>query len=278
MELDLLRSFVAIVDQGSLTRAATTLNRTQSAVSMQLRRLEERVGTVLLTRGRVGVALTPAGEGLIGHARRMLALEADALAGLRAHGTEGRVRLGAMEDYGAALMPDVLARFAAAFPRIRVELETGLTAGMPERVGRDFDLAVVMHPAGEGGGTLLRREAALWVGAAGWADPAPEPVALALHPQGCLFRQWALAALDAAGRSWRLAFVSHSPAAVEAVLRRGLAVGVAKAGIFPAGLGRPDGLPALPAADIRLHAAPGIGPAARLLAGHIAAAFGQPLS
>jgi DNA-binding transcriptional LysR family regulator len=276
LDLDLLRAFVAVVDHGSFTRAAVGIHRTQSAVSMQIRRLEDRLGQPLLDRGRRGVALTPAGEGLIGHARRMLRLEAEALGRIRDHETDGRVRLGVMDDYGCLVLPPMLGRFAAAYPRIAVEMETGLTAPMGERLGGDFDLVVAMHPAGAGGGTLLAREQAVWAAAPDRRFDAEAPLPLALYPAGCLFRQWALAALDRAGRAWRLAYVAHGQAAVEAIAAEGLAVTVVKAGTFPprlVPLGPADGLPPLPDADIRLHRAPDGGRAAGLLARHLQAAF-----
>lgn len=276
LDLDLLRSFVAVADHGSFTRAAGVVHRTQSAVSMQIRRLEERLGAPLLDRGRQGVVLTPVGERLIGDARRMLRLEADALGHVRDHGTAGRVRLGAMDDYGSLVLPAMLGRFAAAYPRVAVEMETGLTARMGGRLGSDFDLLIAMHPAGEGGGTLLARERAHWAAVADRHFDAAAPLPLALYPVGCLFRQWALEGLDRMGRSWRLAYVAHGVAAVEAIAAEGLAVTVAKSGTFPARLvrlGPADGLPALPSADICLHRAANGSRAADLLAEHLITAF-----
>ncbi|BBK44608.1 LysR family transcriptional regulator [Allostella vacuolata] len=282
LELDLLRALVAVADHGSFTRAAAALHRTQSAVSMQIARLEARLGTTLLDRGGAAVTPTPAGEALVGHARRMLRLEAEAIGRVRDHGAAGRVRLGVMDDYGSLLLPAMLAGFARAYPRVAVEMETGLTARMPDRLGRDFDLVIAMHPAGEGGGTLVARERILWAAAPGWRAPVGQPLPLALYPTGCLFRRWATAALDGAGRPWRLAYVAHGQAAVEAIAAEGLAVTVVKAGTFPTRLRRPaaaEGLPALPDADVRLHRAPprpggeADDRAAVLLADHLEAAF-----
>ncbi|BBK33822.1 DNA-binding transcriptional LysR family regulator [Stella humosa] len=282
LDLDLLRALVAVADQGSFTRAAATLHRTQSAVSMQIARLEARLGTRLLDRGGAAVAPTPAGLRLVGDARRMLRLEAEAIGRVRDHGAAGRVRLGVMDDYGSLILPPMLAGFACAYPRIMVEMETGLTRQMPARLGRDFDLVIAMHPAGEGGGTLLAREAAQWAASSGWRAELDGPLALALYPAGCLFRQWAVEALERAGRPWRLAYVAHGQAAVEAIAAEGLAVTVVKSGTFPARLrplGAAEGLPALPVADIRMHRAACGGNAesraAILLADHLAAAFAR---
>jgi DNA-binding transcriptional LysR family regulator len=276
LDPELLKAFVAVADHRSFTRAATALNRTQSAVSMQIKRLEERLGTELFHRTKVNVELSLAGEGLLGYARRILLLNDEAVGHLQQHKIEGRVRLGVMDDYGSFVVPPVLASFVAAYPRIHIEMETGLTARMPERLGEDFDLVIAMHPEGQGGGELLRREQAVWATAVSQSVESQDPLPVALYPQGCLFRQWATEALDASGRPWRLAFVSHSLAAVESIAAQGLAVTVVKSGTFPPrlrALSERDGMPRLPGADIRLHRAKGLSRAAGLLADHIVGAI-----
>ena len=269
-----LTAFVA--DHRSFTRAATALNRAQSAVSIQIKRLEERLGTELFHRTKINVELSLAGEGLLGYARRILLLNDEAVGHLQQHKVEGRVRLGVMDDYGSVVVPPVLASFVAAYPRIHIEMETGLTARMPERLGEDFDLVIAMHPEGQGGGELLRREQAVWATAVLQSVESQNPLPVALYPQGCLFRQWATEALDASGRPWRLAFVSHSLGAVESIAAQGLAVTVVKSGTFPPrlrALSERDGMPRLPGADIRLHRAAGLSRAAGLLADHIVGAI-----
>jgi DNA-binding transcriptional LysR family regulator len=279
LDPDLLKAFVAVAEHRSFTRAATALNRTQSAVSMQIKRLEERLDTTLLHRTKTRVELSPAGEGLLGYARRILLLGDEAVVRLRQHKVAGHVRLGVMDDYGTIVIPPLLASFAASAPDIKVEMETGLTARMPERLGKHYDLVIAMHPQGQGNGELLRREQAVWATSASRPVEAMDPMPVALYPQGCLFRKWAIEALDKARRRWQMAFVSHSLAAVEAVVAQGLAVTVVKSGTFPSSL-RPlsvaQGMPALPAADIRLHRASGLSHAASLLADHLASAMAVP--
>jgi DNA-binding transcriptional LysR family regulator len=279
LDSDLLMAFVAVADHRSFTKAAAALNRTQSAVSMQIKRLEGQIDATLFLRTNASVEINAAGEKLLGYARRILALNHEAFDRLREHKVEGFARLGVMEDYGAVIVPPLLARFAAAYPLIRVEMETGLTSGMTKRLGSSFDLVIAMHPEGQGGGEFLRREQAVW--AAGFSHPIEEMEALpvALYPQGCLFRQWAIAALDAAQRRWRLAFVSHSLSAVEQIAAEGLAVTVVKSGVFPPrlrSLSVSDGMPALPGADIRLHRASNLSRAASLLADHLASTMSKP--
>src|SRR6266702_3909144 len=153
----LLRAFVAVADHRSFTRAAITLNRTQSAVSMQIKRLEDRLGVALFSRTKANVDLSAAGEGLLGYARRILNLNEEAIGRLAERKVEGIVRLGVMDDYGTFILPPLLANFLAAYPKIHVEMETGLTSSMPARLGEAYDLVIAMHPEGRGEGEFLRR-------------------------------------------------------------------------------------------------------------------------
>lgn len=272
LDPNLLRAFLAVADQRSFTGAAATLNRTQSAVSSQIKRLERELGVTLFTRSTTRVDLTATGEDLIGYARRILSLGEEAVQRLRQHEIAGRVRLGVMDDYGTAVLPPILRTFCSSYPGIELQMETGLTSGMVHRVGKAYDLVIAMHMRGEKSGELLRRERAVWAGSTEISPRDIDPLPVALYPSGCLFRQWALDALDRMGRKWRLAFVSHSLAAVEAIAAQGLAVTVVKEGTFPRSLrafGTEDGLPSLPAAEIRLHRFPSSAAPAHLLARHL---------
>jgi DNA-binding transcriptional LysR family regulator len=274
LDPELLKAFVAVADQRSFTRAAARLNRTQSAVSMQIKRLEDRLGVTLFYRTRANVELSPTGEGLIGYARRILSLNDEAVARLREHKIEGIVRLGVMDDYGTSIVPPVLANFLTSYPLIQVQMETGLTSTMPARLGKAYDLVIAMHPAGHGEGEFLRREQAVWASGPHHRVEEQDPLPVALYPQGCLFRKWAMEALDKARRRWRLAFVSHGLGAVESIAAQGLAVTVVKAGTFPPrlrALSERDGMPPLPAGDIRLHRAARLSRAAALLGDHLRA-------
>jgi len=272
LDPDLLKAFVAVADHRSFTRAAALLNRTQSAVSMQIKRLEDRLGTELFHRTKVTVDLTIAGDGLISYARRILALNEEAVGKLRQHRIEGRVRLGVMDDYGTLVLPALLARFIALYPRIHVEMETGLTSGMVGRLGEAYDLVIAMHAEGHGEGELLRRDQAVWAASTSHQAWEIDPLPVALYPPGCLFRKWAIEALDRSERAWRLAFISHNLSAVEAIAAQGLAVTVVKSSFLPARLrvlSQEQGLPPLPGAEIRLHRASGLSRAGTLLADHL---------
>lgn len=278
LDPDLLKAFLAVAEHRSFTRAAQALNRTQSAVSVQIRRLEERLATKLFVRARAGIVPTATGEELGVYARRILALNEEAVGALRARKADAVVRLGVMDDYGTIVIPPLLTSFARHHPLVRVEIETGLTATMPARLGDAYDLVIAMHPQGCGGGELLRREQAVWAAASSYRAAAQNPLPVALYPPGCLFRQWAAEALDAAGLPWRLAYVSRTFAAVETIAAQGLAVTVVKAGTLPATL-RPlserDGMPPLPAAEIRLHRARGLSSASARLADHLQRAISE---
>ena len=164
----------------------------------------------LFNRTKANVDLSAAGERLLGYARRILTLNEEAIGRLAERKVEGVVRLGVMDDYGTFIIPPLLANFLAGYPKIHIEMETGLTSSMPARLGEAYDLVIAMHPEGRGEGEFLRREQAVWAAAPSQAVEDQEPLPVALYPQGCLFRKWAIEALDAAKRPWRLAFVSHS--------------------------------------------------------------------
>jgi len=222
---------------------------------MQIRRLEDATGLTLFQRGGALVRLTRDGEGMLAYARRILALQDEALSGIADRRVAGVVRLGTMDDYATAILPLLLMRFRRDHPQVDIEVYTGLTSAMHDRVGQDLDLLLGMLPAGTGRGAVLRTEQAVWAIGKGSDAHRADPLPMALYPQGCLFREWAFRALDTAGRRWRLAYMSPSLGAVAAAAEAGLAVGVFKAGTLPKGLKRLDarhGLPALPLAEIAL--------------------------
>jgi DNA-binding transcriptional LysR family regulator len=258
IDTDLLRSFVAVADGGGFTRAARLLNRTQSAVSMQIKRLEAQTGAILFDRAGRAVRLTRAGEALLGYARQILALNERALSALSGIGLSGTVRLGAMDDYATWVLPDILARFAHANPLVYVEVHTGLSAELLKQLGRSLDLVLAMHPERGATGEVLRVERAVWAAAAHRDLHHRDPLPLALYPRGCLFRRWALEALDQTGRAWRMSYMSPSLAAVAEAVRAGLAISVFKRSLLPRDLrvlGEAEGLPKLPSAEIALHRA-----------------------
>ena len=274
LNLDQLRAFAAVADHRSFTRAAVGLHRTQSAVSLQVKRLEATLGVALFERRARGVEPTAAGLQLLVFAREMLALDHRAVDEVGGGSASRPVRLGVMEDFGALVAARLASEFAARTPGASVELHTGLTGPMLGRLGADFDLVIAMHPLGDGRGHLLRRERAVWAVGPMCRVTASDVMPLALYAPGCLLREWAIAALDAAGRRWALQFVGQSIASVHAAVADGQTLTVAKSGMFPRSLRRapPElALPRLPAAEVRLHRAAGLSRTARGLADHLVA-------
>lgn len=277
LDPELLATFLAVAETGGFTEAAARVHRTQSAVSMQIKRLEERLGRQLFERSARGAALTAAGELLLPHARAILRAHREALALFEEDPVCGRVVVGAPDDYAATFLPASLARFADTHPKVEVELVVAPSAELVPALERPDgpDLALVTAGSGEQGATILRREPLVWVAAEGRELARRDPLPLALFQPGCAFRRAALAALGEAGRRWRIAYTSVSLSGVVAAVKSGFALGVMlRANLVPGleVLGREHGLPELPSMAIALARPPGrTCAAADALARHLAA-------
>ena len=249
-----------------MTRAAARLNLTQSAVSMQLKRLEGALGQALFERNGRGVSLTGAGEQMLSYARRMVALNDEAWARMTAAEWEGELVLGAPHDIVYPHLPGVLKRFALAAPRVRVTLNASYTHRLREVFARgDADLILTTEDEpGPGGETLAQRPLA-WVGAPGGQAWRRRPTPLAFEP-GCIFRPMAQAALDRAGLPWTMAVESASARGIEAAVSADLAVFAGIDSATPPMLevvAHGGALPPLPRISINLY--PGGGPKAALI-------------
>ena len=277
IDTDLLRCFVTIAECRSFTRAAAALFRTQSTISTQMRRLEELTGQTLLQRSPQEVLLTRAGEDFLGYARRIVALHDEALDVVAAQAVAGPVRLAVMDDYATVVLPEALARFVRSHPGVELEVTTGFTRDLMSRLGEEFDLVLATQKSGDGRGRVLRSERTAWACSDRFAWSLEQPLRLALLTAPNMYREWALAALNEAGISWRILFSSSSIGAVEAMAASGACVTVVKAGTARAGLrllDAGDGLPALPGSEIALHSpAGGSRPAVRALATFLEAAL-----
>lgn len=259
LEHDLLRCFVAVVDCGGFTAAATVLSRTQAAVSQQIKRLEEAVQVALFQHPRREVRLTEQGSILLTYARRMIALNDEALGALRSDDVIGKVRIGANNYYATTILPPLLARFCKSHPEVQIEMHTGVAADMAQRLGHAFDLVINVHRAGSGSGTLLRREQLHWISSMDESPHQRIPLPLALLPHGALTRELAIAALGRIRHPWHLAQESSNIAALESSAAAGLAVSVFQRSSITSSLlrllGEEDGMPALPQVDVRLETA-----------------------
>jgi DNA-binding transcriptional LysR family regulator len=255
LQLDWLRAFVAAVDTGSLTAAARQIYRSQSAVSMQLKKLEEVVGKPLLTRDPRRLSLTPVGADLLVYARRMLELHAEALAAIHGPHITGRIRLGVPDDYAMAYLTPVLRLFSTRYPNIEVTLVCEQSTALIPLIERsELDLAVVTrdHP---GRGSLLFREGLVWVGAEQHEAWRRDPLPIAVHEVGSLARAIALAAVSAQKRNYRIVYHSPSVAGQHAAAASGMAIAVLTRCSVPPDLTILDarhGLPDLPDLDVAL--------------------------
>lgn len=270
LDLTSLRSFVAVADAGGVTRAAGQLHLTQSAVSMQLKRMEEGLGRALLDRSGRGVALTPEGELLLGYARRLLALHDEAMGRLTATEFEGEIALGVPQDVVYPFIPQVLRRFAAAYPRMRVNLVSSFTRQLRAMFERG-DCAMILtteEAVGPGGETLTERPL-VWIGAPGGTAWKARPLRLAFG-RHCIFRAGVQRRLDEAGIAWEMAVDSDNDRAIEATVSADLAVSAVLAGAEPPlteGIPHGGALPGLATFRINLYVAEGTrGPAEAALA------------
>jgi DNA-binding transcriptional LysR family regulator len=276
IDTELLRTFVAIADQGGFTRAGEVVNRTQSAVSMQMKRLEEDIlQRALFQRDGRTVSLTAEGQVLLGYARRILKLHSEVFNTLREPHMVGVVKIGTPDDYVMRFLPGILSRFAQAYPLIQVEVHCESSASLLQR--RDLDLSIVTRQPGTEIGQTLRQERFVWAEAVGFYPHEATPIPLAMFNTDCFCREWACNALDAAQRDFRVAYTSASLSAIMAVVSAGLAVTAQLESLITPDLrilGEAEGLPQLPSASIVLLRNPqSVSPITECLAEHIADGF-----
>ncbi|WP_222224974.1 LysR substrate-binding domain-containing protein [Marinobacterium arenosum] len=262
LDLDALRSFVTGMDMGSFASAAEALNRSTSAVSAHLKKLEEQVGQPLLRRSGRKLELLPAGEALMSYARQLLATNDEAVMALRQLNLQGRVRLGLQEDFGEQLLSRTLARFSRVYPGVQIEVRVARNAELIGgiRSGR-LDLALAWGDGQPLAHTKVLKTLPMnWIGSRQAEIHRQRPLPLILFDAPCLFRQQALAALDRAGVPWQVVMTSHSLAGIWAAVQAGLGVTVRTLAGLPTGLAAFDKdfyedpqLPALPSLDLVLH-------------------------
>lgn len=267
-----LRAFIAIADTGSFSKAAEAVGRTQSALSLQVKKLEENLACDLFDRGGRKATLTEQGELFLGYARRIMALQQEVYSRLREPEAHGEIRLGTPEDFATHYLPEVLAIFRKHHPRIQLKVECDLTLNLLEGFQQEkFDLVLVKRdPQRVKGGTRVWREPLVWACAAGWQ--AQKPLPLVLSPQPCIYRSRALAALDRAKVPWSISYTSPSLAGTLAAVRAGLGVSVLPRNMLPAGIHpiRTEmKLPDLADAEMALIKREGISKAGEMLADHI---------
>lgn len=267
-----LRSLVSIADTGSFSKAAVLGGRTQPALSLQIRKLEDRLGHQLLQRGSKGVTLTADGEIYLPYARRILDLHAEAVSRLREPEAEGEIRIGTPEDFATWRLSTILARFRREHPRVQLSVRCDLTLNLLDSYkSGELDVVLVKRdPQTVRGGTRVWREPLVFAATSHWEPRFPLP--LIVSPSPCIYRSRAIAALNEAGIAWTVTYMSQSLAGTLAAARAGLGVTVLPSDMLP-----PDvlplpgslGLPDLADAEIALMSREGLSPAGQMLVDHI---------
>ncbi|QIF43918.1 LysR family transcriptional regulator [Aeromonas veronii] len=252
----LLRSFIAIIDTGSFTRAGERVHLTQSTISQQMRRLEQQIGCPLLDRSGRQVVATAEGEQLLGLARRILALLAQA----EEQVTEGSVALslGVPEDFAAGAITPVLAAFARDYPEVRLEVQSGLSHEIWQRFeAGELDLALVKQTRGQGAPLASWHERLAWVDSRDWPARERDPLPLVVFPSEGLYRRQMTEALDDLGRRWRIAYVSASLASLQGAVSAGIGVSLLPKRLMPADQLALTQWPKVAPVELALHAGVG---------------------
>lgn len=281
LDPELLRAFLLIAEGHSFTQAADQLGRTQSAVSMQIKRLEDVLGQSVLSRGKGGgTTLTPHGRYLLGPARQILALNDEVMTTFRTPAISGTVRLGTPDDYALSHIPGVLRRFAETHPAVRVDVLCSSSTDLVEKLkAGELDLTLIsdgIQPR-NWPSVPLWRGPLTWITSTRYAPHRQTPLPLALAHDDCGWRASAQAALDNAGIRYRIAYLSGTQVGTHAPVLAGLAVTVSALTVLPEGVRamRPDeGLPNLPEFGIvMLQARNPAQPVTDALAAHIEERF-----
>ena len=256
LDISLLRTLVAIERYGTLARAADHIGRSESAVSLQLKRLELLIGKPLFHRAGRGMALTEAGHTLLGYAKRMIELNDEALTALPDKTIEGVVRLGMPTDVAQTWLPSMLARFARSYPLVRVDIAADRSPAVFSQFksGR-LDLALTFGADWPASASWSAALPMTWIGPRDFRRGEDEPVRLAVLDPPCMFRNAAAAALDGKRIAWTAAFTSPSLAGLWGAVSAGLGITVRTPHGLPpqlATLGAEAGLPALPEVTLSL--------------------------
>ena len=279
LDLDVLRTFVAIAETGSFTTAANAVFRTPSAVSMQIKKLEDILGRSVFSRDARSVTLTTDGEMLLGYARRMLAINREAVSKFIIPDIVGVVRLGSPDDYGERVLPHVLKRFAQSHPSIAVDVIIDQSVNLRRRMddrALDITLLTNSYKTSMAGAEVLLTEPIVWAGAKGGCAHLREPLPVSMWEEGCAWRAGALEALGREGRNYRVAYMSAHTAGQRAAIMCG-SRGCAAAEIVPRqrhGRAFPkDGMPEIGNYSLAMFVAPDASAPVKAVADHIRATF-----
>lgn len=255
LQIDFLRTFIAVADTRGFTKAGKQVNRSQSAVSMQIKRLEDEVGKPLFDRIGKTVKLTTDGTLLIDYARRIVKEHDDAILALSKPALKGFIRFGSPEHYTAGVLPKLLARFAAAYPDVLVEMRCENSDEIKRAVEKG-ELDIGLCTQIQEGGQVINHDPVVWVADPGFIFEKGKVLCLAVFEEDCIFRTWALEALEKAGIHYRIVYVSRSISGLLDAVRAGYAVAPVVQSNVPPDLitvGTDNGLPVMPVSNIVLH-------------------------
>jgi len=260
LDPELLRTFVSVVEMRGFTSAARALNRTQSAVSLQIKRLEAQTGEALFRRTSRQVVPTRAAEALLPYARRILHLHDEAAAAVGAVGRGRSLRLGITEEQALIYLPNIIPEFSQRFPGVQLNVVCDLSTGLLERMEEgELDLALTIRHGPVGKGEVLGRERLVWVAHESFHNEPGAALPLAVNPGGCIYRSYGVTALARIQRPWRIAYVSASPTGINLALEANMAVSIKAHRSVPdycRVLDGEHGIPALPQVDVELHRSP----------------------
>ena len=280
LEIDFLRTFVAICETGSFTAASKRIARTPSAVSMQMKRLEETLGRPLFEKSGRSVTVTRHGEVLLGYGRQILQLNQETIARFRVSPLEGHISFGAPDDFGIRFLPNILCRFSDTHPDVSVDVVLGPSLELVEKLHQGkLDLAMITTGADDQWARIERvihTEPLIWFGLRGGIAKLRSPLPLALSGQGCAWRTTALSALDRAGIAYRVSYTSENCQGQMAALLADLAIAplpLSLAGPELERLGAKDDLPDLGVYQIKLIENSTTSELAKVLARHVIESF-----
>ena len=277
---DVLRTFVTAADSGSYTDAAAIVHRTQSAVSMQIKRLEELLERSLFIRNGRKMILTSAGQDLLVYARRILQIHDEAVLSMKRPDISGIVRLGAPDDYAEPLLPILLSRFAKTHPQVQVEVTCQPSANMLQLFDSgQLDLLINTNNDVPQRGETICRDHLVWITSSKHLAHELDPIPLTVYNRGCKYRESAIESLQGANKNYRIAYSSQNTTGIISAVKSGLAITVSGKSTIPNGvrvLGQSDGFPDLPSIVITLiKSKNSISQAANVLAKYVAESFSE---
>lgn len=275
LSLEALRSFSAVVELGSMTLAGERMGRSQPAISLQLKKLEQQLGVELLTRQGNSFALTADGDLLFDYAQRMLALNDQVWSQFEPQQVSGQVRLGITSEFASSLLPKVLGQFAQVYPQVTLQVTSALSKDLLSGLGQQFDIILALREQTNKSDVLIQSEALVWVGLPGLLEQPSWPLVVA--PEGCIYRRRAEQSLQQTGQPYRITYTNTDFSGLTAALNSGLGITVLAKSTVPDSLAILDSqadkiqLPAPGSVNVIMRLAGGASSAASQLADYLKA-------